>query len=48
VAAGQIFVAMHDAATNRLTFPAFDPRSRQPAYKACAANVRPLHRWETR
>jgi assimilatory nitrate reductase catalytic subunit len=32
---------MHDASTNVLTLPAFDPESRQPAYKACAARVRP-------
>jgi assimilatory nitrate reductase catalytic subunit len=30
---------MHDAATNRLTFPAFDPHSRQPSYKFCAVSV---------
>jgi assimilatory nitrate reductase catalytic subunit len=33
---GQVFLPMHFAAVNRLTFPAFDPHSRQPAYKACA------------
>jgi anaerobic selenocysteine-containing dehydrogenase len=38
---GQVFLPMHDAATNRLTFAAFDPESRQPAYKACAVRVRP-------
>jgi assimilatory nitrate reductase catalytic subunit len=26
---------------NRLTFPAFDPHSRQPAYKACAVKIAP-------
>ncbi|AMV38401.1 hypothetical protein [Planctomyces sp. SH-PL62] len=31
---------MHDGATNRLTFAAFDPESRQPAYKSCAARIR--------
>ena len=36
---GQVFVPMHDAQTNRLTFPAFDPHSRQPSYKACAVRV---------
>lgn len=36
---GQVFVSMHDAKTNELTFPAFDPFSRQPAYKACAVEV---------
>jgi assimilatory nitrate reductase catalytic subunit len=38
----QVFVPMHYARTNQLTFAAFDPYSRQPAYKACAVNVRPL------
>ena len=33
---GQLFLPMHWSETNRLTFPAFDPYSRQPAYKACA------------
>ena len=37
---GQVFVPMHYACTNRLTFAAFDPHSRQPAYKACAVAVR--------
>lgn len=40
VPAGQLFLPMHDRATNRLTFSAFDRESRQPAYKACAARVR--------
>jgi assimilatory nitrate reductase catalytic subunit len=40
VPAGQIFLPMHDRATNRLTLAAFDPESRQPAYKACAARLR--------
>jgi hypothetical protein len=31
---------MHYARTNQLTFAAFDPHSRQPAYKACAVSVR--------
>lgn len=39
---GQVFLPMHDEATNRLTLAAFDPESRQPAYKACAVRVRPL------
>ena len=39
VQAGQIFIPMHDVQTNRLTFPAFDPQSRQPSYKACAVRV---------
>jgi anaerobic selenocysteine-containing dehydrogenase len=37
---GQVFLPMHDPAMNRLTFAAFDPHSRQPAYKACAVRVR--------
>jgi assimilatory nitrate reductase catalytic subunit len=36
---GQVFLPMHDGATNRLTFAAFDPESRQPAYKGCAVRV---------
>ena len=36
VQAGQIFMPMHFDAVNRLTYPAFDPHSRQPSYKACA------------
>ena len=36
----QLFVPMHYAGTNQLTFAAFDPESRQPAYKACAVSVR--------
>jgi assimilatory nitrate reductase catalytic subunit len=30
---------MHFEEMNRLTFPAFDPHSRQPSYKACAVTV---------
>jgi anaerobic selenocysteine-containing dehydrogenase len=40
VARGQVFLPMHDEATNRLTDPVFDPYSRQPSYKACAVRVR--------
>jgi assimilatory nitrate reductase catalytic subunit len=36
---GQIFLPMHYELTNRLTYPAFDPYSHQPAYKACAVAV---------
>jgi assimilatory nitrate reductase catalytic subunit len=36
---GQVFLPMHDEATNRLTDPAFDPYSHQPAYKACAVSI---------
>ena len=37
---GQVFVPMHYARANQLPFPAFDPQSRQPAYKSCAVTVR--------
>jgi assimilatory nitrate reductase catalytic subunit len=37
-----VFVPMHYARANQLTFAAFDPHSRQPAYKACAVRVRKL------
>jgi assimilatory nitrate reductase catalytic subunit len=36
---GQVFLPMHDHTMNQLTFAAFDPYSRQPAYKACAVRV---------
>ena len=36
---GQLFIPMHYETMNRLTFPAFDPHSRQPAYKHCAVNL---------
>jgi len=36
---GNIFIPMHGSKINKLTFAAFDPYSRQPAYKACAVNV---------
>ena len=36
---GQVFIPMHYESMNRLTFPAFDPYSRQPAYKACAVRI---------
>ncbi len=39
---GQLFMPMHYEAMNRLTFPAFDPHSRQPSYKACAVNLERL------
>jgi anaerobic selenocysteine-containing dehydrogenase len=42
VQAGQLFIPMHYSVVNELTFPAFDPYSRQPAYKACAVSVLPL------
>lgn len=36
---GQIFLPMHAAATNQLTFPVFDTYSRQPGYKFCAVRI---------
>jgi assimilatory nitrate reductase catalytic subunit len=36
---GQVFLTMHDAGVNKLTFPAFDPHSRQPSYKHCAVRI---------
>ncbi len=39
---GQVFLPMHFAAVNQLTFPAFDPHSRQPSYKAAAVRIDPL------
>jgi ferredoxin-nitrate reductase len=36
---GEVFMAMHFAVTNQLTFPAFDPHSREPSYKACAVRI---------
>jgi assimilatory nitrate reductase catalytic subunit len=36
---GQVFIPMHYLETNRLTLAAFDPNSRQPAYKACAVRL---------
>jgi assimilatory nitrate reductase catalytic subunit len=38
---GQVFMPMHYAETNRLTFPSFDPYSRQPSYKHSAVSVAP-------
>jgi anaerobic selenocysteine-containing dehydrogenase len=39
---GQVFIPMHYEETNRLTLGHFDPYSKQPSYKDCAVNVRPL------
>ncbi len=36
---GEVFIPMHYERVNQLTFAAFDPHSRQPAYKACAVRV---------
>lgn len=38
---GQVFIPMHYVGTNRLTFPVFDPHSRQPGYKHCAVRLEP-------
>ncbi|WP_052669125.1 molybdopterin oxidoreductase family protein [Nitriliruptor alkaliphilus] len=38
---GRVFLSMHHEVTNQLTMPAFDPHSRQPAYKHAAVEVRP-------
>lgn len=43
---GHVFVPMHYAVTNRLTFPAFDPHSRQPSYKYAAVRLRRRDPWE--
>ena len=37
---GELFIPMHGPTINKLTFAAFDPHSRQPAYKACAVELR--------
>jgi anaerobic selenocysteine-containing dehydrogenase len=39
VAPGQIFLPMHYEGVNALTLSEFDPHSRQPSYKHCAAMV---------
>lgn len=39
VARGSIFLPMHYPEVNRLTIAVFDPHSRQPSYKACAARL---------
>ncbi len=36
---GQLFMPMHDVEVNRLTFPSYDPHSRQPSYKHCAVRI---------
>jgi assimilatory nitrate reductase catalytic subunit len=35
----QVFMPMHFETVNILTYPAFDPHSRQPSYKACAVTI---------
>jgi anaerobic selenocysteine-containing dehydrogenase len=37
---GQVFLPMHYDQVNALTFPEFDPYSRQPSYKYCAVAVK--------
>jgi ferredoxin-nitrate reductase len=36
---GHLFVPMHWPDVNKLTFPSFDPHSRQPSYKFCAVAI---------
>lgn len=36
---GEVFLPMHEGTVNILTYPAFDPHSRQPGYKACAVQI---------
>ncbi len=38
---GQVFLPMHYGTVNQLTHAAFDPYSKQPAYKGCAVRVQP-------
>jgi anaerobic selenocysteine-containing dehydrogenase len=38
----QIFIPMHYPETNELTFPSFDPHSRQPSYKSCAVALKKI------
>ena len=40
---GEVFMPMHYETMNRLTFAAFDPHSRQPAYKASAVRIHKLN-----
>lgn len=39
ISPGQVYLPMHFAEVNRLTYPSFDPYSRQPSYKHCAVAV---------
>jgi len=39
---GQVFIPMHYREANILTFPAFDPYSRQPSFKYSAVNVKKI------
>lgn len=40
---GEVYLPMHEPDVNRLTFPSFEPHSRQPSYKACAVTVAPAN-----
>lgn len=42
---GHVFIPMHYPEANQLTFPAFDPYSRQPSYKHCAVQIRKSDRF---
>jgi hypothetical protein len=42
IQAGPQFIPMHYSVANELTFPGFDPDSRQRGYKACAASVQKI------
>ncbi len=42
VRAGHLFMPMHYADTNHLTFPVFDPYSHQPGYKYAAVRIEPV------
>lgn len=47
VTSGQIFMPMHYPQTNLLTLKCFDPYSRQPSYKSCAARIAGISPEET-
>jgi assimilatory nitrate reductase catalytic subunit len=38
---GHVVIPMHYVEVNQLTYPAFDPHSRQPSYKYCAVRLLP-------
>jgi assimilatory nitrate reductase catalytic subunit len=44
IAHHQLFLPMHFESVNQLTYPALDPHSRQPSYKACAVAVEKIGR----
>ena len=48
IAPGHVFVPMHYAGTNQLTYPSFDPHSRQPSYKHGAVRVHRPESWTPR